>query len=363
MASSSTTGPSNAQRTSAAAARRPSARAVSLAQAADLACRLARIDDEAALARTLAAAARRLARIERAWVLYLHESTGELTEAVRVPDSAGGARMTVGVEALARLDLPAAVAGVLLRAGHPLAESLVAGERVGTLGFFVPHGRSEEPTLALVVSPEPGVRLRAADRAALQISADVAGHALDRRRLLARIELYKTDAERDFLTGIFNRRLTMRLLEREIRKSQRTRSPLSLVMIDVDNFRSFNDAHGHLAGDEVLRALARLFVTAGRATDVVGRFGGEEFLIVLPDTPIEHAVIFSERLRQDVERFGREHLRHLRDDPPTISIGVCAVGPSDTTDAAISRADRALYESKRRGRNCFSLELPEENPA
>jgi diguanylate cyclase (GGDEF)-like protein len=234
-------------------------------------------------------------------------------------------------------------------------------EKVAALALFAPHGRDGEPALLLAASPLPGQRLRAHDRCALQLCADAAGHALERRRLVARVELYKNDAERDFLTGIYNRRLTMRLLEREIRKSQRTRSPLSLVMIDIDNFRSFNDAHGHLAGDEVLRALARLFVTQGRATDVVGRFGGEEFLIVLPDTAVEQAAIFAERLRQDVQRFGREHLSHLRDDPPTISIGVCAVGPKDTTEAAIARADKALYESKHRGRNCFSLGLPEED--
>jgi diguanylate cyclase (GGDEF)-like protein len=321
------------------------------------------MEDEPALAAALAAAARRIAPIERAWVLLLHESSGELAETVRAPDSAGGSRMTVGVEALTHLQLGSARAGAHLRRGHPLVGALLPGEAVGSLALFAPHGRDLEPPLLLAASVAEGRRLRAAERAALQSCVDAAGHALERRRLVARVELYKTDAERDFLTNIFNRRLTMRLLEREIRKSQRTRAPLSLVMIDIDNFRSFNDAHGHLAGDEVLRALARLFVTAGRATDVVGRFGGEEFLVVLPDTPVEHAAIFAERLRQDVERFGREHLRHLRDDPPTISIGVCALGPRDTTDAAIARADKALYESKHRGRNCFSLGLPEEDRA
>jgi diguanylate cyclase (GGDEF)-like protein len=328
---------------------------------AELSRRLARRDDEAEIAQVLAGAVQKLAPVERTWVLLLRENAGELSEAVRWPDPAAGARMSVGAEALARLELGAARAGVVLQKGDALLDGLAPGERDASLCLFAPRGRGSEPLIVLVVAAKGGERLAVAARAALQICADAAGHALERRRLAARIELYRSDAERDFLTGIFNRRLTMRLLEREIRKSQRTQSPLSLVMIDVDNFKSLNDAYGHLAGDEVLRALAWLFATTGRSTDVVGRFGGEEFLLILPDTPVEHAVIFAERLRQDVERFGREQLKHLRDHLPTISIGVCAVGTADTTESAISRADKALYESKRRGRNCFSLGLPEED--
>jgi diguanylate cyclase (GGDEF)-like protein len=131
-------------------------------------------------------------------------------------------------------------------------------------------------------------------------------------------------------------------------------------MVDVDNFKAFNDTYGHLAGDDVLRALSRIVSHCARATDVVGRFGGEEFLVVLPDTSVENAVILAERLRQEVERHGHERLRPFSNQLPTVSIGVCAAGPRDDTYAAIARCDRALYESKHRGRNCFSLGLPDE---
>ncbi len=216
------------------------------------------------------------------------------------------------------------------------------------------------PPFILVVVPPAGTRFGRAERAALTLLADAAGYALERRRLSLRLELLRDEAEHDFLTGVFNRRLTMRLLERELRKRQRSNSPLSLVMIDLDSFKSFNDAHGHLAGDEVLRGMASVFASAARATDIVGRFGGEEFLVALPDTAIEDAVLFAERLRQDVVHYGARELTRFGDQPPTISIGICSVGPHDTLQQAIERADRALYESKHRGRNCFSLSLPED---
>jgi len=360
MTTSSTTGQSSERKRAVSGARSKRAPRATLARAAEMSRRLSRTDDDGEVARLLGVAARRLAPAERAWVLLLRENAGELAEAVRVPDSAAGARMSVGVEALARLTLWAARAGVVLPRADTLHSGLLPGEREAPLVLFAPRGRGGEPSLVLVVAAKEDERIPASSRAALQLCVDAAGHSLERHRLSARIELYRSDAERDFLTGIFNRRLTMRLLEKEIRKAQRTKAPLSLVMIDVDNFKSLNDAYGHLAGDEVLRALAWLFATTGRSTDVVGRFGGEEFLLILPDTPVEHAAIFAERLRQDVERFGRDQLKHLRDHPPTISIGVCAVGSRDTAEGAIARADKALYESKRRGRNCFSLGLPEE---
>jgi diguanylate cyclase (GGDEF)-like protein len=203
--------------------------------------------------------------------------------------------------------------------------------------------------------------LRLRGRLALQVRVDAVGFALASDGYVQRIDAYREEAERDFLTGIYNRRLAMRLLEKEIRRTRRTRSPLSLLLIDVDNFKAFNDTCGHLAGDDVLRVLARIVTHAARSTDVVGRFGGEEFMVVLPDTPVENAVVLAERLRADVEKFGREHVTQWRGRPPTISIGVCAVSPRDDSEAAIGRCDRALYESKHRGRNCFSIGLSDED--
>src|SRR5262249_21236549 len=152
------------------------------------------------------------------------------------------------------------------------------------------------------------------------------------------------------LTGVYNRRLVLRLLERELSQARRSRAPLSVLLLDVDNFKSFNDACGHLAGDAVLRELAQIVVRTARASDIVGRFGGEEFLVVLPDTSVENAAVCAERMRRDVEEFGREHAHELGDRAPTISIGVCAVDPDkDNPASVLARADRALYASKKRG--------------
>lgn len=244
----------------------------------------------------------------------------------------------------------------LLAEARRIARGVVLHERAGAAPderTLVPRGHGRAP-FALGLT---GAKPRAENRHALQLLADFAAQVHERLRAEARATLLREDAERDFLTGIFNRRLALRLLERELGKARRTRRPLALALIDVDNFKAFNDRFGHRAGDEVLRRLARVFAATARTTDIVGRFGGEEFLIALPDTGPEDAALFAERLRQAVLRYGRRELRRFGDEPPTISIGVCPIAPDDTLDAAIERADRALYVSKSRGRNCFSLGL------
>jgi len=187
------------------------------------------------------------------------------------------------------------------------------------------------------------------------------GQEIERRRLVARVDTYRDDAERDYLTNIYNRRFTIQLLEREILRSRRTEMPLALILLDIDNFKAFNDLYGHLAGDVVLREVSRLLRETARTSDVVGRYGGEEFLIVLPETPIENAYVFAERLRNVVEQYGRDKLTQYPDRPPTISIGVGWVRPGkDTAETAIDRVDRALYASKQAGRNRVCLGLTDE---
>lgn len=236
----------------------------------------------------------------------------------------------------------ARVAAVAPSRGRP------AGHRL------LPRGRGKAP---FALELDGAAALAAPQRLALELLLDAAAAVHARLRAAAGAALLREEAERDFLTGIFNRRLALRLLEREIRAARRRHRPLALVLVDLDNFKSFNDHHGHQAGDEVLRQLARLFAATARTTDIVGRFGGEEFLIALPDTSLEDAALFAERLRQAVESYGKRELARYGDHPPTISIGVCPIAPDDTLEAAIERADRALYESKSRGRNCFSLGL------
>lgn len=155
-------------------------------------------------------------------------------------------------------------------------------------------------------------------------------------------ELATTDA----LTGLYNRLVFQRRLEDECKRSSRYGTPMSLILIDVDHFKSFNDTFGHPAGDEALQIVSRLLRSVARATDVVARFGGEEFAVVCPNTDLNGAVVVAERCRQAVESASWKWR------PVTVSAGV-AQFTADMPDATalVSAADRALYQAKNNGRN------------
>ncbi len=163
----------------------------------------------------------------------------------------------------------------------------------------------------------------------------------------------ETLAAKDALTGLANRRTFDGTLETEVRRSSRAGSPLSLLMIDVDCFKSFNDAHGHQHGDDCLKAVAQAVLAAlRRAGDTAARYGGEEFSVILPDTDETGATVIGERIRQAVQDLGLRHGRSEVASVVTISVGI-ATGTSDTLDAAaiLKAADAALYKSKEGGRN------------
>ena len=158
----------------------------------------------------------------------------------------------------------------------------------------------------------------------------------------------------DGLTGVANRRRFDEVLGLEWRRASRTGAPLSLVMLDLDFFKDFNDANGHLAGDEHLRQVARALAgTLGRAGDLVARFGGEEFVVLLPGMAAEDAGALAERLRQSVEALGLPHNASTVSRVVTLSVGVAtALAEERTSPAAlVAAADEALYRAKREGRN------------
>jgi diguanylate cyclase len=156
-------------------------------------------------------------------------------------------------------------------------------------------------------------------------------------------------AELDELTGSFNRRCIMRMLEEEITRSQRGGTPCSIALIDLDWFKRINDAYGHPTGDEVLRTFAITSFANIRAIDRFGRYGGEEFLLVLPDTAEDAAFRMLDRLRAIIAEL--DWSAFSPGMQVTISAGVATLRQNETSDNFLARADSALYASKARGRN------------
>jgi diguanylate cyclase (GGDEF)-like protein len=176
-------------------------------------------------------------------------------------------------------------------------------------------------------------------------------------------DLLRSMAYIDGLTGIANRRQFDDALESEWRGCRRTCSPLTLAMIDIDHFKQFNDAYGHLAGDACLKTVAAALKAAmGRSRDLIARYGGEEFICLLPDTDRAGAQIKTEELRQSVQSLNLPHKTSRVAPVVTVSIGVTTMIPvADlTSDGLIAAADIQLYEAKRSGRNRIcSIELQE----
>ncbi len=151
----------------------------------------------------------------------------------------------------------------------------------------------------------------------------------------------------DALTGLINRRELYMILKREISFSRRHGLPLSLAIGDIDNFKMINDTYGHDIGDKVLKAVAKSFKKFLRLEDYTSRFGGEEFVLVLPNTDIDNSIKIVDRLR--------ENLANLKIKPMenriTMSFGITQLLDNDSLDSLLQRADLALYEAKKRGKN------------
>ncbi len=166
------------------------------------------------------------------------------------------------------------------------------------------------------------------------------------------------EAQRDFLTGVYNRKSFERLIDEQMLISKENNTELCLLMIDVDHFKQFNDKFGHLLGDEVLKIVARTLTDTIKGRDVVARFGGEEFVVFLPETPIEGGIKVAEMIRTSIA--GKSLKRRDTGETfgsITVSLGVSRFRPeSDTLLTLIKRADDALYSSKHNGRNQVSSE-------
>lgn len=167
--------------------------------------------------------------------------------------------------------------------------------------------------------------------------------------LVAAREALRIQATRDALTGVYNRGAALRRLEEELDRAIRECKPLSVLMMDIDHFKNVNDTYGHLVGDAVLKETVRRIQAVIRSYDVVGRFGGEEFVVILPHADGDVAVRVAERIRAAVS--SRPVIHEAVSVSVTLSAGVAAAGTAGAVDALIQAADQALYQAKRTGRN------------
>jgi diguanylate cyclase (GGDEF)-like protein len=187
---------------------------------------------------------------------------------------------------------------------------------------------------------------------------DVTDTAIYQKMLVEALAKLEESNNRDGLTGIFNRRHLQVRLNTEFERGKRYGDIFSLVLFDLDHFKKVNDNYGHLGGDEVLRQVSNRITKLLRAPDIFGRYGGEEFLLVLPGTDAYGAQILAERLRlciaAETVPFGEQNI------PVTISIGISEFTPEiDTPELMIHESDLALYHSKRNGRNQVTIYDPD----
>jgi|GEM_PF-3208421 len=237
--------------------------------------------------------------------------------------------------------------------GHPPSAGdicipmMAHGETLGILHLGVEARRGvEDPQVR-------GERIHLADRAAGQLAL-----AISNLRLRATLQ---AQAIRDPLTGLFNRRYMEESLEREVQRALRHHHPLGLAMFDLDHFKRLNDTYGHAAGDEVLREMGGILKRRCRAEDVACRYGGEEFLLIMPESTIEVIRRRVEQVREDVKSLTKVQMGILIDGI-TVSVGISLFPTHGKNGETLLRfADAALYRAKREGRDRIITALKEEN--
>ncbi|MDB4972942.1 MAG: hypothetical protein JWN48_1283 [Myxococcaceae bacterium] len=249
-----------------------------------------------------------------------------------------------GARTLEALELPAdAVLTMKLIPEHPAQLGTDPGIEVRDKVRLPVDAAGE--TLATLVAIGRDKRLGAHDRVTLELVARELGILIKNLFLL---EETRRLANNDGLTGLPNRRRASERLEIEVSRSRRYRNPMAVALCDVDHFKQVNDRFGHNMGDEVLVQVASALQASLRQVDLVGRWGGEEFLVILPETEPSGARIVGERLRKAIES-----LTPFADGPDkiTCSVGMAIFEGDATTAAFVDRADQALYRAKRGGRN------------
>lgn len=236
--------------------------------------------------------------------------------------------------------------------------------RLGVTSFAAVPLRAGPALMGVVVADQcfSGAQMTEGDTALLAMLCSALGLAMENAALDTATKKLRSLAEKDELTGIDNRRNILAVLQREIDRARRYGKPLSVAMVDVDHFKTWNDAHGHQVGDEILKVVAQIISSVSREIDAYGRYGGEEFLIALPETSAEQAVIYAERLRATVASHGETLAATYPETSLSVSVGLTSLGVRDDADRMIQRADAALYAAKKHGRNRVCVEMAPSPP-
>jgi diguanylate cyclase (GGDEF)-like protein len=305
-------------------------------------------------------------KAERGSLLLFDERAGELSVKAAV-----GPRAEVTRDS--RVRLGEGVSGTVLREGRPAVVrdvSKVSGwhpasaERSYKTKSFISYpiviGGRKVGVLNMTDKAGGGV-YDEFDLGLLDMIAPQMALALDRVEWHSKATQFQLLSITDPLTNLVNRRYLEERLQEELERSKRHRFSMGFLMVDIDDFKAYNDAHGHQAGDLALEMTAQCLKTALRSADVAARYGGEEFSILLPQTGLSEAGVIAERIRRRIERTQFPHGKSQPLGAVTVSIGVSAYGAElDTAAEIIYAADQALYAAKGRGKNCVQAYEPKK---
>jgi diguanylate cyclase (GGDEF)-like protein len=313
------------------AAQEATERAAELSRLVAFGHALARSLDSEAIRTAVAAHLPMLVPGRRAWAMT--RTRGHWDTLVVIGDSSAADREQAALAALGEGD---SVAAPATESCFPM---IVAGTPIGVLG----------------VAMEPA--LTDHQRSVLSAAAALLAVSLKNCDLFREV---RENSVRDGMTGCFNRTHTLEVLDAELRRARRSQMPLSIVMFDLDHFKAINDRHGHLCGDAVLTAVGQRMRAVLRGSDIKCRYGGEEFLVILPETPLVGAQQVSETLRREIAGHAVEWSGATISVTASFGITCAAPGEADAL-AAIARADAALYRAKQAGRN--RVHVADEQPA
>jgi diguanylate cyclase (GGDEF)-like protein len=267
-----------------------------------------------------------LTRRPDCWEIFLQETTGTRTRPLEELEA-------IADRALSREALPNAPVADVIEEDVLCLPMVAAGVAVGVFGIH------------------DGATIVSDQRKALGAATGLLAIAVRNVQLLVETREHSV---RDGLTNCFNRSHGLETLDGELRRARRSRQPLSILMFDIDHFKTINDELGHLRGDDLLRAVGAQLTRVLRSTDMRCRYGGDEFLIILPDTPLLGAQQVAEAVRREMATLAM--VAGGKTIPVTVSVGIAAAGREELGVAAlIERADEALYQAKRTGRDRCSI--------